>query len=139
MLWLGFRRAFVPYQRQPRREGRSAWTLGRKFRYAIDSVFSFTDLPIRALMLLGGTGSLFALVAGLTVFVMWSLGRVPVLGYTPLMLVMTFFGGLTALGFGIVGQYVWLSLQNGRRRPNFVVRSAWVFDGQPRTSERNSS
>jgi len=42
-----------------------------------------------------------ALVAGITVFVAWALGRVPVLGYTPLMLVITFFGGLTALGLGI--------------------------------------
>ena len=45
---------------------------------------------------------------------MWALGRIPVLGYTPLMLVITFFGGLTALGLGIIGQYLWLSLQNAR-------------------------
>ena len=50
VLWVGFRRAFVPYDRQPRLEGRSQWTVGRKLRYAIDSVFSFTDLPIRALL-----------------------------------------------------------------------------------------
>lgn len=139
VLWLGFRRAFVPYERQPRLEGRSGWTVTRKLRYAIDSVFSFTDLPIRALMLLGGAGTLFALIAGLTVFVMWSRGRIPVLGYTPLMLVIMFFGGLTALGFGIVGQYVWLSLQNSRGRPNFVVRTARAFNGQARTTARNSS
>src|SRR5450759_1894380 len=45
VLWLGFRRRFVPYERRARQEGRSAWTIGRKFRYALDSVFSFTDLP----------------------------------------------------------------------------------------------
>ena len=53
VFWVGFRRRFVSYERQPRLEGRSGWTFGRKLRYAIDSVFSFTDLPIRALMLLG--------------------------------------------------------------------------------------
>lgn len=139
VLWLGFRRAFVPYRRQPRLEGRSAWTFGRKLRYAVDSVFSFTDLPIRALLMLGTLGVAFAVVAGGTVFVMWALGRIPVLGYTPLMLVTTFFGGVTALGLGIVGQYQWLSLQNVRGRPNFIVKSALSFDGQPRTSARNSS
>ncbi len=86
-------------------EGRSSWTFGRKLRYALDSIFSFTDLPIRALLILGAVGTAFAIVAGVTVFVFWSLGRVPVLGYTPLMLVITFFGGLTALGLGIIGQY----------------------------------
>jgi len=128
LFWLGFRRAFVAYQRRPRLEGRSAWTLGRKLRYAFDSVFSFTDLPLRTLLLLGSIGTALAAVAGITVFVMWWLGRIPVLGYTPLMLVITFFGGLTALGLGIVGQYLWLSLQNARNRPNFIVRSASTFD-----------
>ncbi len=54
------------------------------------------------------------------------------LGYTPLMLVITFFGGLTALGLGIVGQYLWLSLQNTRNRPSFVVKSpgASIREGQ---------
>jgi polyisoprenyl-phosphate glycosyltransferase len=139
VFWLGFRRGFVPYERRPRLEGRSGWTLGRKLRYAVDSVFSFTDLPIRALLFLGTGGTLFALVAAVTVFIMWSIGRIPVLGYTPLMLVITFFGGLTALGLGIVGQYLWLSLQNVRRRPNFIVKSATAFAPHRESVERNSS
>ena len=49
LLWLGFRRAFVPYERRPRLEGSSGWTAGKKFRYALDSIFAFTDLPIRNL------------------------------------------------------------------------------------------
>ena len=129
LLWLGFRRAFVPYERRPRLEGRSAWTLGRKVRYALDSIFNFTDLPVRALLILGVLGTTLATAAAATVFVMWALGRIPVLGYTPLMLVITFFGGLTALGLGIVGQYLWLSLQNARQRPNYVVKSAVRFAG----------
>jgi glycosyltransferase involved in cell wall biosynthesis len=139
VLWVGFRRSFVPYDRQPRLEGRSQWTVGRKLRYAVDSVFSFTDLPIRALLFLGVAGTAFAVAAAVTVFVMWALGRIPVLGYTPLMLVITFFGGLTALGLGIVGQYLWLSLQNTRRRPNYIIKTSTAFSGQGRTMERNSS
>ena len=52
----------------------------------------------------------------------------PVLGYTPLMLVITFFGGLTALGLGIIGQYLWLSLQNSRQRPDYIVKAARTFE-----------
>ena len=127
LFWLGFRRGFVPYERRARAEGRSGWTLGRKIGYALDSIFSFTDLPIRALLILGAFGTTAAVVGGATVFVFWLLGRVPVLGYTPLMLVITFFGGLTALGLGIIGQYLWLSLQNARRRPSFVVKNIEKF------------
>jgi glycosyltransferase involved in cell wall biosynthesis len=144
LLWLGFRRAFVPYERRPRLEGRSAWTLGRKVRYALDSIFNFTDLPVRALLILGVLGTTLATAAAVTVFVMWALGRIPVLGYTPLMLMITFFGGLTALGLGIVGQYLWLSLQNARQRPNYVVKSTvrfggTVYEAERPTAARNSS
>jgi hypothetical protein len=58
----------------------------------------------------------------------WAIGLVPVLGYTPLMLAITSFGGLTALGLGIVGQYLWLTLQNTRDRPAFIVRTIARFD-----------
>jgi glycosyltransferase involved in cell wall biosynthesis len=130
LLWLGFRREFVPYERRPRLEGRSAWTFGRKMRYAVDSVFSFTDLPIRLLLFLGAAGTTAAVVASGIVLTYWLLGRVPVLGYTPLMLMITFFGGLTALGLGIVGQYLWISIQNTRGRPAFVVKSSEIFDSK---------
>ena len=139
LLWLGFRRTFVGYQRRARLEGRSAWTLGRKMRYALNSVFNFTDLPVRALLFLGASGTAFAVVAGVTVFTMWALGRIPVLGYAPLMLAMTLFGGVTALGLGIVGQYLWLSLQNVRGRPAFIVKDARKFSGHRPTSDKNSS
>jgi polyisoprenyl-phosphate glycosyltransferase len=136
VLWVGFRRAFVPYERRRRREGRSGWTLDRRLRYALDSIFSFTDLPIRALLLAGSLGIAFSVLSTVTVLVMWLLGRIPALGYTPLMLAVAFFGGLTALGLGIVGQYQWLTLQNSKRRPSYVVRSAAVFDGQAPTAAR---
>ncbi len=76
------------------------------------------------------------MAASITVFVFWSLGRVPVLGYTPLMLLISFFGGLTALGLGIIGQYAWLALQNARRRPNYIVSAARTFDGSRRAGFR---
>jgi len=154
LLWLGFRRAFVPYERRRRLEGGTAWTVAKRFQYALDSVFSFTDLPIKALLVLGVVGTTAAAVAGVSVFIDWLRGNVPVLGYTPLMLVISFFGGVTALGLGIIGQYLWLSLQNARARPAFVVKSAWSSVGDstpvddtgghhllaaPTATERNSS
>jgi hypothetical protein len=95
-------------------------------------------------MILGTAGTLLAAIAGLIVFTGWWLGRIPVLGYVPLMLAITFFGGLTALGLGIVGQYQWLTLQNSRGRPPFVIKSTWTFepsraDAQRERAPTNSS
>ena len=58
LLWVGYRRTTVGYQRLPRAEGKSAWTFAKKLRYLSDSIFSFTDLPIRFLLFVGFLGSL---------------------------------------------------------------------------------
>jgi hypothetical protein len=123
LFWLGFRRKFVSYQRRPRLEGRSAWTFSKKLKYSFDSIFNFTDLPIQWLLAAGFGSSALSIVLGSVVLWGRLRGTIPVAGYTPIVLMIMFFGGLTALGLGIIGQYLWLSLQNARRRPNYVVRS----------------
>ena len=57
IFWLGFRRQTVSYVRQERQHGTSAWTLQKKIKYLMDSVFAFTDLPIRLLIRIGALGA----------------------------------------------------------------------------------
>jgi polyisoprenyl-phosphate glycosyltransferase len=124
LFWLGYRREYIVYQRQRRLEGKSAWTLGRKLRYCLNSIFNFTDLPIQLLLYAGAIALVLAVSASILVIVAKLRGDIQVPGYTPIVLATLFFGALTSLGFGIVGQYLWLGLQTGRRRPNYIVRSA---------------
>jgi hypothetical protein len=131
LFWLGFRRLHVPYARERRREGRSAWSLGRKIRYGLDSVFSFTDLPIRLLLLVGLVGTVTAVVFTSAILAAWLAGRIAVPGYVPTMLVVTFFGSIASLGLGILGQYTWLILQTTRGRPGYLVERVDSF--QPAT------
>jgi len=59
-------------------------------------------------------------------------GDIQVPGYTAIVLATLFFGALTSLGFGIVGQYLWLGLQVGRRRPHYIVRSTENYGASDR-------
>jgi polyisoprenyl-phosphate glycosyltransferase len=127
LLWLGFRRAYVTYDRQGRREGRSAWTLARKLTYAFESLFSATDLPIRFLLLVGLLGAVSAVVFAVLLLAMSLAGRIPVPGYAPTVLVVTFFGSISSLGLGILGHYVWLILQTTRGRPGYLVERVESF------------
>ncbi len=127
LFWVGFRRRFVSYRRMPRLEGKSAWTFSKKLKYSFDSIFNFTDLPIQGLLAAGLGTSVLSIVLGS--IVVWGRlrGSIQTAGYTPIVLMIMFFGGLTALGLGIVGQYLWLSLQNSRQRPNFIVHTVQSF------------
>ncbi len=128
LLWLGYRQVFVPYQRRERFEGTSSWTFSKKLRYSIDSIFNFTDLPIRFLLFAGVLGTLSSVFFAALVLVSRILGLIEVPGYTPIILTITFFGGLMTLGLGIIGQYLWLTLRNSRQRPNYIVRTVSTFN-----------
>ncbi len=129
IFWLGFRRAEVSYRRRARRHGKSAWSLGRKVTYLLDSVFSFTDLPVRLLIAFGMLGLTVATLGGAVVLLARILGGIPVPGYAATMLAILFFGGLNALGFGVVGSYAWRGFENTKRRPLAVVLKSSRISG----------
>jgi glycosyltransferase involved in cell wall biosynthesis len=128
LFWVGYRREYVVYDRQQRLEGKSAWTFGKKLRYSVNSVFNFTDLPIRILLYAGAISLLMALGTSALVIAAKLRGNIEVPGYTPTVLAVMFFGALTSLGFGIVGQYLWLGLRFARHRPAYIVRTAEEHD-----------
>jgi polyisoprenyl-phosphate glycosyltransferase len=124
LFWIGFRRRYVSYERRARTEGSSAWTIRKKIQYSLDSIFNFTDLPVRLLLITGSMGVAFSILFAVVLIMAKLSGNIPVPGYSAIVLIVMFFGGLTSLGLGIVGQYLWLALQNTRRRPNWIVASA---------------
>lgn len=132
LLWIGFARRSVPYQRLPRHSGKSGWTLRKKLRYMSDSVFSFTDLPVRLMLLVGAVGSVAILATSAVVLAQWALGRIDVPGYTPLMLALLFVGFVLVLGLGVIGSYLWRTYENSKGRPSSIVRSVQPL-GRPRT------
>lgn len=129
LFWLGGRRVFVPYERRERRHGRSAWTLSKKVKYLGDSLFAFTDLPVRLLITAGLLGMATSVGLGIVVLVAKLTGLVDVPGYTPLILSVLFFGALNSLGLGVVGSYAWRGFENTKARPLAVVQSEDTFQG----------
>jgi polyisoprenyl-phosphate glycosyltransferase len=123
LFWVGFHREFVTYPRAARVSGRSGWTLKRKLRYAFDTAFAFSDLPITLMIAIGAIGIVGALAASVAVLVAWIAGAVDVRGYTPLMLAVLFSFSTTLLALGVVGGYVWRIFENTKGRPMHLVRS----------------
>ena len=130
LFWLGGRREFIGYSRLRRMHGKSAWTLKKKFTYVLDSVFAFSDLPVRLLMAAGLLGLTVAAILGAVVFVARISGQFEVPGYAGAMLAILFFGALNTFGIGIVGNYAWRAYENTKRRPSDVVSFKLDFRGQ---------
>lgn len=127
IFWLGYRRKLVNYQRQERKHGKSAWTFSKKINYLMDSVFSFTDLPIRLLLRIGGMATILSAILGIFVITSKLFGLIPIPGYATLFIVMVFFGALNLFSLGIVGTYAWRTYENTKARPLHVVLRAHSF------------
>jgi glycosyltransferase involved in cell wall biosynthesis len=128
LTWLGFRRVEIPYERQARAEGRSGWSLRKRLRYLLDSFFSFTDLPVMLITVVGGVGVLVSTGLGIAVLVVWLAGAIDVAGYTPLMLAVVFTASSVLLSLGVIGGYVWRTYENTKGRPSAVPMSHERFE-----------
>lgn len=127
LYWLGFRRIGIPYQRSARSEGKSGWSFRRKLRYFLDSVFSFTDVPITVLTSIGVIGGVVTLLASAVLIVARLTGAIQQSGYTPIMLVVLLSTFTILFGLGVVGSYVWRTYENSKGRPDSVPMSHEVF------------
>ena len=127
VVWLGFNRTEVPYERQARQHGKSGWTLKKKLRYLFDSVYSFSDLPFRILLWLCISGLIISFVVSLIVFFSWLFNLITVPGYTVIVLLITCFSALNCIGFGFVGGYLWRTFENTKARPAFIISKQWSW------------
>lgn len=123
LYWVGFRRVEVPYGRQEREHGKSGWTLRKRVKYLLDSVFSFTNLPLDILLVVGVFGTAIVLIAAAVVLGFYLTGGIDEPGYVPLMLAVLFSAFLTMTSIGIVGAYIWRIFENTKRRPSSIVMS----------------
>lgn len=122
--WMGFKQATVEYVRQPRLSGRSGWTLAKQVKMAIDTIVSFSMLPIR---LAAAAGVIIAVLGMLYLPVLiynWWAGN-PVEGWTTLMVVVLILGGLLMIQSSISGEYLWRALSEARKRPRFIIEATY--------------
>ena len=138
IFWLGFRRKLVSYERLQRQEGKSSWTLSKKVEYMMDSIFAFTDYPIRLLIRIGMVGCMLSVVLGVLVLASHLTGRITVPGYAATMLVVLFFGTFNLLGLGLVGTYAWRGYENSKHRPLAVVSIKHVIQGAKGDQRQNT-
>jgi dolichol-phosphate mannosyltransferase len=121
--WVGFRQTGITVERDARFAGTTNYGPIRLLKLASDGILSFSVVPLRATMLLG----LFAIVASLlfslyTLYAKLVLHQTPV-GFTSLMLFMTFLAGVQLFSLGIMGEYIGRIYQEAKHRPLYVVDS----------------
>jgi dolichol-phosphate mannosyltransferase len=143
--WVGFRQHGFSYERAPRSRGRSKAGLGYCFGFAVTALVTFSAKPLRWASILGLFAVAASVVGAFVYTLLYALHRfqmgpdMPLPGWTTIVLLILFFGGVQCLFLGILGEYLGNVHIEVKRRPLWVVDRTAGFPagmGPPRSSDR---
>lgn len=125
-IWMGYEYVSIPYTRRKREIGKSGWTLSKKIKSFIDSFVSFTYLPLRLISIAGILLGILALIyAGMIIYSKIT-SKIPMQGWSSIMIVVLFTSSFIMISLGIIGEYLYRTLDAARKRPDFIVDK--IFD-----------
>lgn len=125
--WVGYRQTRVNFRPGTRPNGRTRWGYGKLMRLAMESVCSFSSLPLHLVSLCGAAMFLLSAGMGLLTLIKKMLGQA-VPGFTTVILLLLFIGSLLMISLGIMGQYLGLIYEEIKRRPSFIVAESLRVD-----------
>ncbi|MDA9846284.1 glycosyltransferase family 2 protein [bacterium] len=121
--WVGYQVAEVSYDRDSRAAGQPKQSFGRLVSYALDGLFSFSRLPLRAVSYVG----VFVALIGFGLGTFYTLRRlvgieVAQTGFTTLVTLVLFLGGIQLIGIGVLGEYLGRIYDEVKTRPLYLVK-----------------
>ena len=125
--WIGFKQVQVLYERLERFDGRKNSKMNvfsrKVLYYWLDrALISFSDAPLKVMLLLGFILSITSLLYILVVLAQKALG-LSVPGFAAIMSAVLFMGGIQMIMLGFVGLYVGAIFRESKQRPNYIVKS----------------
>lgn len=122
--WVGFRQTGIDYVRPERPFGRSTNNIRKNLGWARKAIFSFSYIPLDLITIL----ALVTCAASLVLTVVLVVARivdpssVPS-GFTTLIVLILFIGGIQLLCLSIIGSYLAHMYDEIKRRPSYIVDS----------------
>lgn len=119
--WVGFRTYWLPYKNVERVAGETKWSFWKLFKYAMDGVINFSQVPLSiaswfGVIMTGISAIMFILLVAKKLFI-----GDPVDGWTSLICVIILIGGIQLFCLGIMGQYIAKTYMESKKRPHYIV------------------
>lgn len=119
--WVGFKKIEILYDRDERVAGSTKWSYPKLINLAVDGITSFTTTPLRAASVAGLIISATAFIYIAYLLIRPLFGVPTGDGYSSLMAVILFLGGVQLLSLGIIGEYVGRIFNETKQRPLYLI------------------
>ncbi len=119
--WIGFKTYWLPYENIERVAGETKWNFWKLFKYAIDGIINFSEVPLDIASWFG------IFMTGLSfLFMIFIIARRiifgdPVAGWASTVCIIVFIGGIQLFSMGIMGQYIAKNYTESKKRPHYII------------------
>lgn len=121
--WIGYKQCGIKYIPGERYSGQTKYSLRKMISFALAGITSFSIKPLHFAtftgFLLSGLSGLYGLYA---IYVFLFTNKV-IAGWTSVLVSVLFIGGFQLIVLGIIGEYVGKMFIEGKRRPNYIIKS----------------
>jgi len=114
----------IPYQNVKRAIGSTKWSLFSLFKYAMNGVISFSTIPLVIASICGLIFCFLAFVIAIYTAIKTTIYGNPTSGWTTLVCIILFIGGLQMFFMGIIGQYIAKIYMEVKHRPIYLIKES---------------
>ena len=122
--WVGFKTYWLEYENVERVAGTTKWNFWKLFKYAIDGIVDFSQVPLSLASWFGILSTALSFFGLLFVVIRKLLFGDPVSGWASLVCIILFIGGIQLFCMGIIGQYLAKVYLETKNRPVYLVRES---------------
>ena len=123
---IGFKQGFIEYNENENIR-RSSYTFFKRLKIAIDSIVSYSYMPMRIISLFGIFLSIFAFIFAIDVYLDYLLNDINVEGWTTVVILISLLGGIQLLTLGVLGEYLWRTSNDAKKRPLYLLEKKIGF------------
>ncbi len=121
--WVGFKTKYLPYKNIERVAGTTDWSTFKLFRYAIDGITDFSEVPLSIATWIGVLSAFLSIVGLFVVIIRHFIEPdSSVFGWTSTICIILLLGGLQLMSIGVVGQYIGKIYMQTKQRPLYIVK-----------------
>ncbi|MBQ7202943.1 MAG: glycosyltransferase family 2 protein [Eubacterium sp.] len=120
--WVGFNVHYMEYKAEERNAGDSKWSLWALIKYAITGIIAFSTAPLKLAIYIGSGATLFSIIYLIITVIRKLTSHINVDGFTQLVILITFFAGITLVILGIIGEYISKIYQQVKNRPIYIAK-----------------
>ena len=119
--WVGFKSEIVYFDVPKREEGKTKWSTKKLFKFAIDSITSFSNLPMHIVTFCGVFFFIFAVILAINTLFNYFSGTAEV-GFSTVILLILITGSIIMLALGIFGYYLSKIYEEIKFRPRYIIK-----------------